>query len=43
MKLDGLEARDLSVAFFLVATTYIFIAAMFFMFFPGPKSCIADV
>lgn len=36
------NARDLSIAYCLVAATYIFIGATFYVTFPLKKSCIAD-
>lgn len=37
------NARDLSIAFFLVALTYIIVGLLFFISFPREKSCIQEV
>lgn len=37
------KGRDLSIAFCLVAATYIAIASVFYVCFPLPKFCIFDV
>ncbi|XP_071492458.1 sodium-coupled neutral amino acid transporter 9 homolog [Diadema antillarum] len=36
------NGRDLTIAYFLVAFTYIFVAVVFYISFPLPKECIAD-
>lgn len=36
------NARDLLMAFLLVALTYVIIGVVFYLAFPEPKSCIAD-
>ncbi|BHF81788.1 hypothetical protein SprV_0802492200 [Sparganum proliferum] len=36
------NARDLLMAFLLVALTYIIVGVVFYLAFPEPKSCIAD-
>lgn len=37
------QARDLSIAYFLVALTYIVVGLLFFISFPKEKSCIQEV
>lgn len=37
------NARDLSIAYFLVALTYIVVGLLFFISFPKEKSCIQEV
>ncbi|XP_027049138.1 sodium-coupled neutral amino acid transporter 9 homolog isoform X4 [Pocillopora damicornis] len=37
------NARDLSIAYFLVALTYIVVGLLFFISFPREKSCIQEV
>ena len=38
-----LQGRDITIAFSLVALTYIFIGSVFYLAFPLPKYCIEDV
>ena len=37
------QARDLSIAYVLVALTYLGIGAIFYLTFPLEKDCIEDV
>ena len=38
-----LQGRDLTIAYFLVAITYLFVGVLFYITFPKKKNCIADV
>jgi hypothetical protein len=38
-----LQGRDLSIAYVLVALTYMVVGAVFFISFPLNKDCIEDV
>lgn len=41
--LHSLQARDLSLGYFLAATCYIIVGVVFFSAFPTRRSCISDV